>query len=305
MIKRAFCLIAILYIILSTSIVFVPKASAAPQSARAVLTVECVPQCEYTLTVHVVDADTNDSISGATVTALGVQNLSGITDGGKVVFNDTQCGNYNVTASKTGYTSASTIVVLDTCKNVTLALTPIISSAISATVIIQPERVAVKDPDTLNLETGSAWVNCSITLPEGYNASDIDSSTILLNGTITADLGSLSVQDSQLLTRFNKTLVSNLILSKGIMYGNVTLTVTAQLYNGTMFNGNDTIGVQMPGDVNMDGKVDIYDAIAASYSFGSHPGDPNWNSAADENDDANVNIFDIIIIASNFGKTYA
>lgn len=230
MIKRAFCLIAIFSIILSTSVVFVQKASA---GARC--------------------------------------------------------------------TSASTSAMLDMDSNVTIdCWFPVYP----ATVIIEPERVAVKDPDTLNLKSRGTWVNCSITLPEGYNASDIDASTILLNGTVTADLGSVSVQDSQLTAKFNRTLVSDLILSKGIMFGNVTLTVTAQLYNGTMFEGNDTIGVEMPGDVNMDGKVDIYDVIAAANAFGSHPGDPNWNSAADENDDANVNIFDVIMIASNFGKTY-
>ncbi|MGD0494774.1 MAG: hypothetical protein ABSB28_01885 [Candidatus Bathyarchaeia archaeon] len=179
------------------------------------------------------------------------------------------------------------------------------SSVHAATVIIEPERVAVHDPDTLNLKGRGTWVNCSITLPEGYNASDIDASTLLLNGTVTADLGSVSVQDSQLMAKFNRTLVSRLILSKGIMFGNVTLTVTAQLYNGTIFEGNDTIGVEMPGDVTMDGKVDIYDAIAAATAFGSYPGHPEWNSAADENDDGTVNIFDVIIIAGNFGKTYA
>jgi hypothetical protein len=72
------------------------------RSARTVLILECVPNCEYTLTVHVVDSNTNSSISEANVIALGPQNLSGITDGGTVVFNKTQEGNYTVTASKIG-----------------------------------------------------------------------------------------------------------------------------------------------------------------------------------------------------------
>ena len=271
-------------------------------TAWGVLILEFVPvRVEYTLTVHVVDANTNSSISGANVMAVGPQNRSGVTDGGTVVFYKTQAGSYTVTASKIGYTSASTGVMLNMDREVTVALT---SSVHPATVIIEPERVAVRDPDTLNLKSKGNWVNCSIMLPEGYNASDINASTLLLNGTVTADLGSASVQDSQLMAKFNRTLVSNLILSKGIMYGNVTLTVTAQLYDGTMFEGNDTIGVKMPGDVNMDGKVDIYDAIAAASAFGSYPGHLTWNSAADENDDGIVNIFDVITIASNFGKTY-
>lgn len=64
------------------------------------------------------------------------------------------------------------------------------------------------------------------------------------------------------------------------------------------------IQVRILGDVNGDGNVDIYDAMAASTAFGSHPGYPNWNDAADVNGDGTVNIFDVILMARNFGKTY-
>ena len=58
----------------------------------------------------------------------------------------------------------------------------------------------------------------------------------------------------------------------------------------------------IPGDVNGDGVVDIYDAIAAANAFGSTPSSPNWNPAADLNGDGQVDIFDIIIIGMNFGQ---
>ena len=65
------------------------------------------------------------------------------------------------------------------------------------------------------------------------------------------------------------------------------------------------IQVRILGDVDDDANVDMYDAIAASSAFGSHPGDQNWNSAADVNGDGKVDIFDFILIGRNFGKTYA
>jgi hypothetical protein len=77
----------------------------------------------YTLTVHVVDANTGSSISAATVVAVGPQNLSGVTDGGTVVFDDTQAGSYNVTASKNGYASASVNVTLASNTEITIRLT--------------------------------------------------------------------------------------------------------------------------------------------------------------------------------------
>jgi hypothetical protein len=79
----------------------------------------------YTLTVHVVDANTGSSISAATVVAVGPQNLSGVTDGGTVVFDNTQAGSYNVTASKTGYTSASVNVTVAGNTEITIRLTPL------------------------------------------------------------------------------------------------------------------------------------------------------------------------------------
>jgi hypothetical protein len=57
------------------------------------------------------------------------------------------------------------------------------------------------------------------------------------------------------------------------------------------------------GDVNRDGRVDIYDAILLSNAFNSNLGDPNWNANADLNSDGTVDIFDAIILSVNFGKS--
>ncbi len=50
------------------------------------------------------------------------------------------------------------------------------------------------------------------------------------------------------------------------------------------------------GDLNLDGVVDILDAVQAASAFGSYPGHPRWNSHADLNHDNEVDIFDIIIL---------
>lgn len=75
--------------------------------------------------------------------------------------------------------------------------------------------------------------------------------------------------------------------------------------NPLAFNTTDGSFTNMkiiPGDVNGDGIIDIYDAIAAAQAFGSNPASPNWNPAADLNGDGQVDIFDIIIIGMNFGQ---
>ena len=59
---------------------------------------------------------------------------------------------------------------------------------------------------------------------------------------------------------------------------------------------------QIPGDINQDGIVDISDAILASHSYGSSPGDPDWNPLADVDGNGIVDIFDMIRLAAMFGR---
>jgi hypothetical protein len=59
----------------------------------------------------------------------------------------------------------------------------------------------------------------------------------------------------------------------------------------------------VPGDINGDGIVNIYDATLASAAFGSVTGDPNYNLLADMNSDGKIDIFDMLLLAMNFGQT--
>ena len=166
-------------------------------------------------------------------------------------------------------------------------------------------------PDVLNLGCRGIWVTAYVELPEGYNVSDINPTTLVLNNTILIDLEALvGIGDynndtiPDLMVKFNRATVCNFILSKGIRYGNVTLMLSGKLYDGTLFEGYDTIRVRMPGDINMDGKVDMKDISIASSVFGSYLGHERWNQIVDENEDNKIDIADIALICRNFGKTY-
>ena len=84
-------------------------------------------------------------------------------------------------------------------------------------------------------------------------------------------------------------------------------TVQLNVTDASGFNGYVSKIVQVrrggvPGDINGDGVVDIYDAIILANSFNSKPGSPNWNANADINSDGSVDIYDAIILASHFGQ---
>ena len=172
-------------------------------------------------------------------------------------------------------------------------------------------------PGVLNLHPGpnvknkGEWIGARAI--EAQDLGSVNVSTIMLNGTVGfagVDFAPLAVGDydgngiPDLIVCFNRTVVSNYILSKGITVGNVTLTVTGKLDDETLFEDSMVVGVRMPGDSNGDGIVDIFDTINTSLTFGCNLENSRWNSAADENEDGTIDIFDIIIVCSSFGKAY-
>jgi len=64
-----------------------------------------------------------------------------------------------------------------------------------------------------------------------------------------------------------------------------------------------TVKIKLPGDLNGDGKVDMLDIAIIAKAFGSWPGHPRWNPAADITEDGIVDMRDVGLAAKNFGIT--
>jgi|GEM_PF-4741931 hypothetical protein len=132
-------------------------------------------------------------------------------------------------------------------------------SVLSATVDIAP--------DTLNLKSKGRWITCYIELPEGYNVSDIDVTSILLNETVSVYLLDVPApkpvptevgdydEDGipDLMVKFDRAEVISYILANVNLtklfeerFMTITLTVTGKLNDGTLFQGSDTIRIIRP-----------------------------------------------------------
>jgi len=110
--------------------------------------------------------------------------------------------------------------------------------------ILQTETIIDFDPDTLNLKSKGRWVTVYIELPEGFDVSQIDVSSIMLNGTVPALTKPTEVGDHDddgvpdLMVKFDRATVQA-ILSTGEQ---VPVTVSGKI-EGIRFKGIDSVRV--------------------------------------------------------------
>jgi len=167
------------------------------------------------------------------------------------------------------------------------------------------------DPNILDLKSNYEWMTCYIELPESYDVSDIEVSSILLNNTIPVDVEApteIGDYDTDgildLMVKFNRTeLTAHIYHVSGITYGNVTLMITGQLTDGTTFEGSDTIKVIFGGDADLNGFVELADFVVWVDNLGKHSGE--WSSDVNPDFDSNnfVELDDFPIWVENIGAT--
>jgi len=105
----------------------------------------------------------------------------------------------------------------------------------------------------------------------------------------------------------NATLDLNLFWNTTNVAAGHNYTISA--FASTVWNETNTLNneftdgsiqVKLFGDINNDGRVDIFDAIQAAMAFGIRPSDLKWNQWVDVNRDSMIDIYDMILIANHF-----
>ncbi len=111
-----------------------------------------------------------------------------------------------------------------------------------------------------------------------------------------------------ILTSGNSTTVIIECNTTELDYGNYTLTAYCEPDPSESNTADNTcccwIIITIPGDLNGDYAVDIYDAIRLAGSFNSNSAHSNWNVNADINNDLMVDIYDAIILANHYNQQY-
>ena len=154
----------------------------------------------------------------------------------------------------------------------------------------------------MNLRSGGRWTTAYIKLPESYNVEDIDVSTIMLNDAVPAE--NSKVCGRKLMVRFDRSeIIAHIYHVSGITYGDVTLTITGQLTDGTMFEGSDTIKIKFGGDADSSGQVDLTDFYLWRENFGKTPDQCPPDVHPDFDDNKHVELDDFYVWRDNFGAT--
>jgi hypothetical protein len=115
--------------------------------------------------------------------------------------------------------------------------------------------------------------------------------------------------DNITLTSATSTTITIVLNTTGLAYGNYTLSAYAWPVSGETNTADNnmtggTINVSIPGDINGDGTVDIFDAIKLAVAFNATPSKPNWNPNADINGDGTVDFYDATILSGYFNQHY-
>jgi len=93
-------------------------------------------------------------------------------------------------------------------------------------------------PDTLNLASKGEWLTCYIWLPEDYNVADIDPNSVLLEDEIQPEWIWFDEVEEVVMAKFSRSDIQELLT-----VGEVELTVSGELLDGTRFEGTDIIRV--------------------------------------------------------------
>ena len=97
--------------------------------------------------------------------------------------------------------------------------------------------------------------------------------------------------------------------TSGFAYGNYTVWACAKPVPGETDLDDNTfiygwVMVTIPGDVDADFDVDLYDAVNLLVHYGAKAGQPEYDPNCDIDGDGDIDLFDAIILLAHYGQKY-
>jgi thermitase len=113
----------------------------------------------------------------------------------------------------------------------------------------------------------------------------------------------IGTQTNMILAGGNSTIVDFTWNTSSFAKGNYTISASITPVPGEApIHGLATVTI--PGDVNGDFDVDLYDVVSICAAYNSKIGEPKYVSNYDINGDGKINLYDVVIACAHYGQKY-
>jgi len=95
--------------------------------------------------------------------------------------------------------------------------------------------------------------------------------------------------------------------TSGFSKGNYTISAVVDIVPGETDTADNTLVggtliVTIPGDVDGDFDVDLYDAVSLLTHYGAKEGDPSYDAICDIDGDGDIDLYDAVILLTHYGQ---
>ena len=167
----------------------------------------------------------------------------------------------------------------------------------------RPPNLAVSTITTTKTVVGKGYtLNVTVVVENQGSMIEAVNATVYLNGDALGSQSALVASGATVSYDFTWD-------TTGFLKGNYTVSAVVEAIPRESATGDNvlvgsTILVTIPGDVNGDRQVDIFDIVFMAGGYGTSAGQPKFNATCDIDGDGDIDIFDIVIAAGNYGKTW-
>jgi hypothetical protein len=106
----------------------------------------------------------------------------------------------------------------------------------------------------------------------------------------------------------NSTTLSLFWNTLGWSKGNYSINTCITSFDETLTiddtSARSWVVITMPGDIDGNFKVQLYDLVLLAYAYGSMPNNSNWNPNADIDGNNEAGLSDLVALAQHYGQHY-
>jgi len=147
------------------------------------------------------------------------------------------------------------------------------------------------------------------TLPINVTLVNYGNSTESFNLTVYANDIPIATSDTILLASSDHTTLTFMWNTTSLCLGNYTLTVEISPLPNDADPSDNTLTdawviITLPGDLDGDRDIDIFDIVRMAGGYGAEPPDPRYDPDCDLDGDGDIDLFDLVTAAGNYGKSW-